>query len=259
MGPAAHGLVDVSGGDGARARAGVIALWAHPRSVSTAFLRMMAERGDVTVVHEPLVLLTDHGEVAVPGVGGGTATVRSYAALLAHLAELGAAGPVFFKDTLEYHYDHLFAHPGSIAGFRHTFLVREPAATIASHHAVKPEFACREVGYEHQWALFRLAWQTTGIRPVVVAAERLLADPAGTVAAYCAATGLPYLPAALTWAPGELPQWRRNRRWHLDASASSGFAAPRARHAVTVADDPRLRAYYDHHLPYYQRLVEHAL
>lgn len=51
----------------------VIALWAHPRSVSTAFLRMMAERGDVTVVHEPLVLLTDHGQVTVPAVDDGDA------------------------------------------------------------------------------------------------------------------------------------------------------------------------------------------
>lgn len=251
------GAGDTGAGD--RARAGVIALWAHPRSVSTAFLRMMTERGDVTVVHEPLVLLTDHGEVALPVVGGGTATVRSYPELLAHLAELGERGPVFVKDTLEYHYDHLFAHPESIAAFRHTFIVRDPAPTIASHHAVKPEFACHEVGYEHQWALFELAWKTTGVRPVVVAVERLLADPAGTVAAYCAAVGLPFVPAALTWAPGELPAWRQNRRWHLDASASAGFAAPRARYAVTVGDDARLRSYYDHHLPYYQRLVEHAL
>ncbi|WP_410534879.1 hypothetical protein [Streptomyces sp. KL2] len=55
----------------------VIAMWAHPRAVSTAFLRMMAERGDVTVVHEPLVPLTDHGEVSVPGPDGSTVVLRS--------------------------------------------------------------------------------------------------------------------------------------------------------------------------------------
>ncbi len=31
----------------------IIALWAAPRSVSTAFERMMMERGDHAVVHEP--------------------------------------------------------------------------------------------------------------------------------------------------------------------------------------------------------------
>ena len=43
----------------------VIWLWAHPRSRSTAVLRMMLERGDVTVVHEPLVTLQVAVEVAV--------------------------------------------------------------------------------------------------------------------------------------------------------------------------------------------------
>jgi hypothetical protein len=42
-------------------------LWAHPRSRSTALERMMMERGDVTVLHEPLVTLLDEGTVTVPG------------------------------------------------------------------------------------------------------------------------------------------------------------------------------------------------
>jgi hypothetical protein len=237
----------------------VIAMWAHPRAVSTAFLRMMAERGDVTVVHEPLVLLTDHGQVELPGTDGGTTTVRTTGDLLDRLTELGTMGPVFFKDTLEYHYQYLFDHPEAVAGFRHTFIVREPARTIASHHAVKPELACHEVGYEHQYALFELAWKTTGNRPVVISAERLLQDPAPVVEAYCAAVGLPYLPKALTWKPGERAEWQQNRRWHLDAIASAGFRLPEKEYPVTVENDERLRGYYEHHLPYYERLIEHAL
>ncbi|MFE9818646.1 sulfotransferase family protein [Streptomyces sp. NPDC005773] len=245
----------------------VIALWAHPRSVSTAFLRMMAERGDVTVVHEPLVLLTDHGQVTVPAVDDGdaaddagarTVTVRTPADLLSQLTELGTRRPVFFKDTLEYHYQYLFDHPERIASFTHTFIVREPARTIASHYAVKPELACHEIGYEHQYALFELAWKVTGRRPVVISAERLLADPPAVVAAYCEGVGLPFLPEALTWEPGERAEWRQNERWHRDASASSAFSAPERAYAVTVENDPRLRGFYQHHLPYYERLIAHA-
>ena len=55
LGPRADGVVDVTGPP-------VIAMWAHPRAVSTAFLRMMIERGDTTVVHEPLVTLADYGK-----------------------------------------------------------------------------------------------------------------------------------------------------------------------------------------------------
>lgn len=237
----------------------VIALWAHPRSVSTAFLRMMAERGDLTVFHEPLVRLVDTGAVELPCPGGGTRVLRSIPAVLDHFRALAADRTVFFKDTLEYHYQYLFDRPGDITAFRHTFIVREPAATIASHHAMKPGLSCADVGYEHQYALFCLAWQVTGRRPVVVAAERMLADPAAVVAAYCAEVGLPFLLQALTWAPGERQDWHESRRWHVDAIASSGFRLPEKDYAATVTNDARLRRYYDHHLPFYEKLIEHAL
>jgi hypothetical protein len=236
-----------------------IAMWAHPRAVSTAFLRMMIERGDVTVVHEPLVLVTDTGAIEAPGIDGGTVTLRSISDVLAHFRALARTRTVFFKDTLEYHYQHLFDHPDEIATFRHTFIVREPSAAIASHHAVKPEVTCAEIGYEHQYDLFQLAWRVTGRRPVVISAERLLAEPDAVIAAYCADVGLPYLPHALRWAPGERQEWQENRRWHVDAIASSGFRLPAKQYAVTVDNDDRLRSFYEHHRPFYDRLVEHAL
>ncbi|EST39506.1 hypothetical protein N566_01585, partial [Streptomycetaceae bacterium MP113-05] len=236
----------------------VVALWAHPRAVSTAFVRMMMERGDVTVVHEPMVLLTDHGEARLPAPDGGESVVRSPGELFRSLAELGRQGPVFFKDTLEYRYAHLFDHPEDVAAFRHTFIVRDPARAIASHHAVKPEVTCAEIGYEHQWQLFTHLWRTTGERPLVLTAESLLADPPAAVRAYCEHTGLEYRPEALSWQPGERTEWEQNRRWHLDAIASSGFHAPDKEFTANVRDDPRLRAFHAHHLPYYERLVEHA-
>ena len=33
----------------------ILALWCHPRSVSTAFERVMRERGDLGVLHEPFM------------------------------------------------------------------------------------------------------------------------------------------------------------------------------------------------------------
>lgn len=236
-----------------------IALWAHPRAISTTFLRMMIERGDLTVVHEPLVTLTDSGKLELPDTDGGTVTVHDTGAVLAQFAALARDRTVFFKDTLEYRYDYLFEHPDEIAGMRHTFIVREPAAAIASHHAVKPEVTSPEIGYEHQFELFELAWQATGQRPVVISAERLLTDPAGMIAAYCAEVDLPYLPHALHWEPGERTEWQPGRRWHLDVIGSSGFRLPTKEYAVTVHNDDRLRSYYDHHRPFYERLIEHEI
>ncbi|GLY24761.1 hypothetical protein [Micromonospora sp. NBRC 101691] len=237
----------------------LIAMWAHPRAISTAFLRMMIARGDVTVVHEPLVTLVDTGRVELPAADGGRVTVTSPAEVTAHLLDLGRDRPVFVKDTLEYRYGHLFDAPERIADVTHTFLVRHPARTISSHHAIKPTVACHEIGYEHQWDLFELVRTTARRPPVVLSAEALLRDPARVVAAWCAAVDLPYRPEALTWDPGDRAEWARTRIWHLDVERTSGFRPVAKDFPVTVENDATLRAYYDHHLPFYQRLVQHAI
>jgi len=77
-------------------------LWAHSRSASTAFVRMMIERGDVAVFHEPLLELREEGHVAVPTSGGGTVMAGSEPEFLRYLAELSRSRPVFVKEVLDY-------------------------------------------------------------------------------------------------------------------------------------------------------------
>jgi hypothetical protein len=223
-------------------------LWAHPRSRSTALERMMIERGDVRVWHEPLVTLYDDG--VVPGLDG--TPLRSVASVLEHAKAYG--GTLFVKDTTEFRYsDELDA--GLAAGITHTFIVREPAAAIASHVRIKPDASCSDIGYEHQYGLFALV-TSYGLEPVVVDADRLVADPEPVVAAYCTAVGLPYRPEAMRWAPEHRPEWERTRKWHLDAGTSTGFTAGPARE---VRLDGHLAGYLAHHRPFYELMVRHAL
>jgi len=236
----------------------VIALWAHSRSASTAFGRMMIERGDVAVLHEPFLALAQGEPVPVPAPGGGFRAARTGPELVARLAELGRVRPAFVKEVLDYRYDDVFGHPGELAWMTHTFMIRDPRQAISSHYAVKPTVTCPEIGYERLWALFELLRRATGRPPLVISAEDLLRDPAGTVRRYCAATGLPFQPAALTWAPGDRPEWARHRRWHLDAIASSGFTSRENRYPATVDNHPALKSFYAHHYPYYQRLAAYA-
>jgi hypothetical protein len=223
----------------------VIWLWAHPRSRSTAVLRMMLERGDVTVVHEPLVTLHDAGEVAVTDGAGGVAVLRSVPAVLAHVGALAADRPVFVKDTVEHRYRYLFDHPAEIAEVRHTFIVRDPRSAIAALLATEPDARCQDAGYEHQHELFELAWSLSGREPVVLDADRLLHDPEQVVAAYCAAVGLPYLPA-MRWRAPDRPEWHRTRPW-----------LPRR----PAAEDAhrKVRALCAHHRPFYDSMARHAL
>jgi hypothetical protein len=239
----------------------VIVMWAHSRSASTAFLRMMIERGDVAVLHEPFLALTQGEVVPIPGTAagrGGRAVAASGRELVDRLAELGRERAVFVKEVLDYHYDDVFGQPAALAWMTHTFLVRDPRLAISSHYAVKPTVTCPEIGYEWLWELFQLLWSASGRRPLVIRSEDLLRDPAAEVRAYCQAVGLPFLPAALHWAPGDRPEWQRHRRWHLDAIGSSGFTGPENDYPATVDNHPLLRSFYDHHYPFYQRIVQHA-
>lgn len=232
----------------------VIVLWAHSRSMSTAFLRMMAEREDVTTVHEPLLHITEAGEAHLPD--GTVATDER--ALFTHLRSMGERRAVFVKEVVDYPYRYLFDRATELTTFTHTFMVRHPARTISSHYAMKNSVTCAEIGYERLFELFETAWRVSGRKPFVMRAEALLAHPADVVRAYCAYAGLPYRQEALHWRPGDRPEFVRHRAWHMDAIRSKGFQATGQEYSDTVENNPLLRSFYDHHLPFYERLVAHA-
>lgn len=236
----------------------VVALWAHSRSLSTAFVRMMIERGDVAVLHEPFLALTQGEAVLVPAPGGGSVQAASATALMDCLADLARERPAFIKEVLDYRYSYVFGHPDELAWMTHAFLVRHPRQAISSHYAMKPTVTCPEIGYEWLWELFQLMWSATGRRPLVIRSEDLLRDPAAEVKTFCEAVGLPFLPGALRWDPDDRPEWQRHRGWHLDAIRSSGFASHDNVYPDTVDNHELLRSFYDHHLPYYQRIVDNA-
>ena len=221
-------------------------LWSPPRSLSTAFLRMMIERGDHEVIHEPFSSIVVQGHVTI-----GDDTATEHEELLDLLIERARKQRVFVKETTEYDYltngGARIPHVG-----QHTLIVRDPRAAIASHYAMNPEMTCAEVGYEHQAEIARRAYP--GGRPIVVEAESLVADPAGTVADYCARVGIPFLPEALSWTPTDHRAWSRTRQWHRDTAASSGFHRSRHDYPHTVDNTPLLAEFYRHHLPHYEFL-----
>jgi hypothetical protein len=224
--------------------------------MSTAFFRMMLERGDFYAVHEPFNYLAEFGTVSVAG-----STVTSEAALLARLRELGEHHPVFFKDTTDVHYPEVLADTAFLASDAvHTFLIRSPQETIASYFRLNPEVRAEQIGFAHQLEIFEAVRAATGRPPFVISAEQLLAEPAAVVAAFCAAVGIDFRPAALTWQPGHRAEWGPSQRWHEEVSRTSGFGAARQSTgaAALVAGNDRLAAILDYQQPFYERLLEHA-
>ncbi|GGT19605.1 sulfotransferase-like domain-containing protein [Streptomyces purpureus] len=232
----------------------VIAMWSAPRCRSTAFARMMTERGDRVVVHEPFSRVVDFGEVEV-----GDRVARSEQDVLATLRAMANRQPVFFKDTTDFHYPALLADEAFLSAATHTFIIRDPSEAIASHHALNPDLGRDEIGFARLYEIFTAVQAATGTTPVVVDSDDLLDRPAKTVRAYCSAVGIPFLPDALSWEPGMRSEWQSTSKWHKSTSETAGFTRGRSGGAAAVEADPVLRAYRDYHLPYYEKLRAAAL
>lgn len=228
---------------------GILALWSAPRCRSTAFARMIAERGDFAALHEPFSHVKDFGEAKVGGL-----PVRDEPGLIAAIRLMARSGPLFFKDTTDFHYPGLLADEAFLAEGVHTFIVRHPAAAIASHYALNPQLSRDEIGFAWLAEIYDAVAEATGSQPIVVDADDLVRCPRDTVRAYCEAVGMPFLDHALSWRPGMRAEWQRTSRWHESTSATRGFTPSKDGERNPVLDDPVLAGFLEFHLPFYEKL-----
>jgi hypothetical protein len=240
----------------------ILALWAVPRSTSTAFEWMMRVRGDMDCWHEPFGEVWYQGEspdwprleadsVRTPGL-----TYRSRWAELRAAAE---QGPVFIKDFPHY-LDELWSRE-FFAHFDHSFLVRDPARTITSIYRHWPDFHETEVGFPEQRRLFDHLTELHGTPPPVIDSDDLLADPMTVVEAWCEAVGIAFLPEALEWEPGPRDEvsWWDGGSFHENLRNSDGLK-PQPPHAIDISEVPRrVRELCEEMRPHYEHLRRHRL
>ncbi len=226
-----------------------VALWAVPRSISTAFERVFVERGDFEVFHEPFSASYYYSTERRSDRFASEEPRPEYRYDKV-LAEILAPGekPVFFKD-MAYHVTG-FVTPELITRFRNTFIIREPRAVLASFSKLWPDFTFEEAGFEELHRLFEYTVEL-GQEPVVVDAADLSEDPEAIVAAYCERIGVPFIPDALTWEPREVPEWEMWDEWHEDAQQSTGIGKL-SREEVELSDD--LEEISRRCLPYYEAM-----
>ncbi len=210
----------------------------------------------MTVLHEPFCNLRDYGET-----DAGPRTFGSPLSLLSWLREETLNMRVFLKDhalTGELFRDVL-ADRRFLAEARHAFLIRRPEEIAASNYALHPGMSINAIGLERLCELQEAVREAGGAASVVIDSDDLVTRPEATMAAYCAAVGLPFIPRALTWEPGERPEWRRSARWHADVSASSGFDRRERAYPHTVGNSSDLARFAAHHQPFYERLYAQRL
>jgi hypothetical protein len=232
-----------------------IVLWAVPRSRSTAFLRIMLERGDLEVLHEPFSYLQVDGHFEVAG-----RRVTSAIELLDAILEVNAGERrVFVKETSDYTYTPLLEDGRLYSEVVNTFMIREPRAAISSHYAMNPDATLQEYGFEYLHVIFDAVRSAVGEVPLVIDGDDLVSDPEATVRAYCERVGLEFKAEALRWDPGQRANWRRTDRWHAEVAESSGLVAKEAKRRETPDTNAHLRRVAEHHQPFYDALARHRL
>jgi hypothetical protein len=239
----------------------IIALWAHPRSLSTAFERMMMQRGDFCVLHEPFsyVYYLDENRRPLLDLKEFAEFRRSYPEARDECLSAAQVKPLFFKDMAYHALNHLMQDASFLKQITHTFIIRDPGKSIPSHFALDPDVTLEEIGCEAQFKLFQTIAALTGHPSVVIDADDLQDDAEKTVQAYCRAIDIPYLPESLRWDRSSPPEWHAWQKWHTDAAASETITSKSNRYERTVTNDPRLRSYYEHHLPFYRELHRYRI
>ena len=241
----------------------IVALWAVPRSTSTAFEWMMRQRGDIACLHEPFGEAWYQGEtplwprltdqsVRTPGL-----TLESvWQSMLAQAKE----GPVFSKDFPLY-IDHMWDDE-MLSYFTHSFLIRNPAMTITSMYDKWPDFHEKEVGFAEQRALFERILDKTGTPPPVIDSDDLLENPAEIVEKWCEAVGLPFIESALSWEPGARDEvsWWDGGSFHANLRNSDGLKPQPRKSYIKIEEAPlRVQEVYERVMPHYEFMYQHRI
>lgn len=236
-----------------------IAMWSGPRNLSTAMMRSFGARADTVVSDEPFygAYLRHTGddqamkEQVIASMDCDWASVAR-----AQNGPPPEARPIWYQKQMAHHMEG----PVGIADLTshvHAFLIRDPRRVVASYAAKRVQVRPEHLGVARQRAYFDREAERLGHAPPVVDSADILADPAGTLAALCAALGIGFDPAMLHWPAGRRASdgvWAAH--WYGAVEASTGFGT--AETALPVLD-AAAGAVADACAPHYAYLAAHRL
>lgn len=246
----------------------IIALWSHPRSMSTATERLMRERGDLDCLHEPFMYdyYVHRQRREMPHFEAQEDHPTRYEDIRDMLLARAEAGPVFFKDMSYYVMPHILEDRAFNDRLRSSFLIRNPLASVASYYRLDPDLTLEEVGLAAQWRHYE-GLVEQGKTPPVIRAEDVRGDPQGTMAALWQRLGLPYRAEAFDWQRDTPEDWAQVEGWHADVSRSreirplteAELREQAERFEAAAIEAPHLRDFVAHEMPFYEKLSAHAL
>jgi len=234
-----------------------IAMWSGPRNISTAMMRSFGSRAECQVVDEPFyaAYLAATGLEHPMRAEVLASQPQDWGAVVDGLERLGA--PLVYEKHMTHHMVD-GVDLGWTARRRNAFLIRDPAEVLASYSAKRAEATLTDIGIVRQRELFEREADRLGHAPPVVRGADVLADAPAMLAALCAALGIAFDPAMLSWPPGPRESdgvWAP--AWYDAVVRSTGFEPPQRRAYPPLPAD--LARVADAARPHYEALERHRL
>ena len=261
----------------------MIFLIAPPRSLSTAFLRMMQARGDFQIFNEPATAWFNQTHYPNSAAFYESLEPGGYKAIKETLFKALEKGAVFVKE-MSFAFEALITEEPDILNYPNlhfAFILRNPHHCIISYYQKLPKDyldymvpqlnnLCAHKPLFHSFEKVRAAAVHA---PVIIQAEDLVHHTQQTVEAFCQQMGINFKEASLNWESlgsnfeGQI--WKENKKqelayhWHGEAILSKGFHQPKT-YALddrkypsfteidNVAHRAICRAVYEDYLKYYQ-------
>jgi hypothetical protein len=238
-----------------------ITMWSGPRNISTAMMRSFGARPDTVVTDEPFyaAFLAESGLDHPMRAEVLASQSQDWREVVSQLL-----GPVP-GDKLVWYQKHMTHHMLATFGrewigeTRSAFLIRDPAAVLASYVQKRESVTLADIGIIQQRELFEREADRRGAAPPVVEGADVLANPASMLERLCNSLRIPYTSAMLSW-----PSGRRETdgvwapAWYSAVEQSTGFAAPPSRTVEPRLPDD-LRRIADEARPHYEALRAHRL
>ena len=201
-----------------------LSVWSGPRNVSTALMYSFRQRSDTVVVDEPLYghyLGTSDAEH--PGAAEVLKTMDDDGERVVREVILGPCErPVLFFKNMAHHLPGL--DPAFLDRITNVLLIRDPTEMLPSLARQLSAPTLRDTGLREQDVILDSILARDEI-PIVIDARDLLLDPPGVLQRACAALGIPFEDAMLSWPAGPKPEdgiWAVH--WYHNVHASTGFA-----------------------------------
>ncbi len=235
-----------------------IVMWSGPRNLSTAMMRSFGSRADTSVVDEPFYAAylaatgLDH-PMRKEIIAAGETDWRRAAA---DCAREPVDPPIRYEKHMTHHMGEGFGLDW-MRGAAIAFLIRDPASVAASYAAKRQEVTAADLGSERQAEIFDIVAQMQGAPPPVIDADDVRAAPEAVLTKLCAALGIDFDPAMLSWPPGPRATdgiW--GAHWYGAVNASTGFALP---DPARPALPPQLAEIADAAHPFYERLARYKI